>query len=122
MWSLSFPAPLKEYIDCIVQVHMTISLPEKGGKPKGLLNDKDRAAVYIQSSGGDITWMMRPVFNRGLNYVEDIMKFMDVNKFETLLVDGTGYTEEERLAAIEKAKGKIDDIIKKIDLKDPLLV
>ena len=69
MWSLSFPAPLKEYIDCIVQVHMTISLPEKGGKPKGLLNDKDRAAVYIQSSGGDITWMMRPVFNRGLNYV-----------------------------------------------------
>jgi len=122
MWSLSFPAPLKEYIDCIVQEHMTISFPEKGGKPKGLLNDKDRAAVYIQSSGGDITWMMKPIFNRGLNYVEDIMKFMGINKFETLLVDKTGYTEEERLAAIEKAKGKIDDIIKKIDLKDPLLV
>ena len=39
MWSLSFPAPLKEYIDCIVQTDKTISL-EKGKKPKGLLNDK----------------------------------------------------------------------------------
>ena len=36
MWSLSFPAPLKEYIDCIVQEEKTISF-EKGKKPKGLL-------------------------------------------------------------------------------------
>ncbi len=122
MWSLSFPAPLKEYIDCIVQEQMTISFPEKGGKPKGLLNDKDRAVVYIQSSGGDIPWLMRPVFNRGLNYIEDIMKFMGINKFETLLVDGTGYTEEERIDTIEKAKGKIDGIIEKIDIKNHLLV
>ena len=122
MWSLSFPAPLKEYIDCIVQEHMTISFPEKGGKPKGLLNDKDRAVIYIQSSGGNITWMMRPVFNRGLNYIEDIMKFMGINKFETLLVDGTGYTEDERVAAITKATEKIDGVIEKIDIKDLLLV
>lgn len=122
MWSISFPAPLKEYIDCIVQEHMTISFPEKGGKPKGLLNDKERAIVYIQSSGGEITWIMRPIFNRGLNYIEDIMKFMGINKFETLLVDGTGYTEEERLAAIKKAEEKIDAIIKKIEVKDMSLV
>lgn len=122
MWSISFPAPLKEYIDCIVQEHITISFPEKGGKPKGLLNDKERALVYIQSSGGEITWIMRPIFNRGLNYIEDIMKFMGINKFETLLVDGTGYTEEERLAAIKKAEEKIDAIIKKIEVKDMSLV
>lgn len=101
---------------------MTISFPEKGGKPKGLLNDKERALVYIQSSGGEITWIMRPIFNRGLNYIEDIMKFMGINKFETLLVDGTGYTEEERLAAIKKAEEKIDAIIKKIEVKDMSLV
>jgi FMN-dependent NADH-azoreductase len=122
MWSLSFPATLKEYIDCIVQEHMTISFPEKGGKPKGLLNGKDRALVYIQSSGGDIRWMIRPIFNKGLNYIEDIMKLMGISKFETLLVGGTGCTEEERRAAIEKAKEKIDGIIEKIDVKDPLLV
>jgi FMN-dependent NADH-azoreductase len=122
MWSLSFPAPFKEYIDCIVQVHKTITFPEKGEKPEGLLKDKPRTAVYIQSSGGNIAWMMRPIFNKGLDYIEDIMKFMGISNFERLLVDGTGTTEEERTAAIEKAKEKITGIIEKIDVKETVLM
>ena len=110
MWSLSFPAPLKEYIDCIVQEEKTISF-EKGKKPKGLLDDKERAVVYIQSSGGNVPWMLRPILNKGLNYVEDIIKFMGIKKFEELLVDDTGFTEEEKQEAINKAYEKIDDII-----------
>ena len=121
MWSLSFPAPLKEYIDCIVQAHKTITFPNKGEKPEGLLNDKPRTVVYIQSSGGNIPWMMRPMFNKGLDYIEDIMKFMGISKFERLLVDGTGTTEQEKQAAIESAKEKIDSIIEKIDVKEPVL-
>ena len=116
MWSLSFPAPLKEYIDCIVQVGKTITFPEDADKPKGLLNDKPRNVVYIQSSGGNIAWAMRPIFNKGLNYIEDIMKFMGISGFERLLVDGTGTTEEDRRIAIEKAKEKIDSIIDKMDI------
>jgi FMN-dependent NADH-azoreductase len=46
------------------------------------------------------------------------MKAMGISKFERLLVDGTGTTEEERLAAIEKAKEKIDDIIDKIQVEE----
>ena len=122
MWSLSFPAPLKEYIDCIVQAHKTITFPEKGEKPEGLLNDKSRAAVYIQSSGGNIAWMMRPILNKGLDYIEDIMKFIGINKFERLLVDGTGTTEEDKRIAIEKAKEKIDEFIQKMDVKEGMLV
>lgn len=122
MWSLSFPAPLKEYIDCIVQVDKTITLPEKGEKPKGLLNDKPRTVIYIQSSGGSIAWMMRPMFNKGLDYIDDIMKFMGISKFEKLLVDGTGTTEEERKDAIESAKEKIDGVIEKIDIKETVLL
>ena len=53
MWSLSFPAPLKEYIDCIVMDGKTISIKEN--KIEGLLNDKKRGMVYIQSSGGKYT-------------------------------------------------------------------
>jgi FMN-dependent NADH-azoreductase len=116
MWSLSFPAPLKEYIDCIVQVHKTITFPENGEKPIGLLNDKNRTVIYIQSSGGNILWIMRPMFNKGLDYIEDIMKLLGISKFEKLLVDGTGTTEEDRITAIEKAKEKIDGIIEKIDV------
>ncbi|MHC1681812.1 MAG: FMN-dependent NADH-azoreductase [Clostridiaceae bacterium] len=121
MWSLSFPAPLKEYIDCIVQVDKTITFPEKGEKPKGLLNDKPRTVIYIQSSGGNITWMMRPMFNKGLDYIEDIMKFMGMSEFERLLVDGTGTTEEERIDAIDKAKEKIDGVIEKVYIKETIL-
>lgn len=114
MWSLSFPAPLKEYIDCIVQVGKTITF--SSDKPEGLLKDKRRTMVYIQSSGGNIPWIMKSVFNRGLNYVEDIMKFMGIKKFEELLVDGTGVTEEERLKAIEEAKEEIADVIEDITI------
>lgn len=122
MWSLSFPAPLKEYIDCIIQTDKTITFPEKGEKPKGLLNDKSRAVVYIQSSGGKIPWMTRPILNKGVDYIEDIMKFIGINKFERLLVDGTGTTEEEKRTAIEQAKEKIDEMIEKIDVKVSMLV
>lgn len=109
MWSLSFPAPLKEYIDCIMQDQKTISFDN--GKPEGLLNDKPRTVVYVQSSGAHIPWLLKPVMNKGLNYIEDIMKFMGIKKFEELLVDGTGFTEEEKKEAINKAYEKIDDII-----------
>lgn len=109
MWSLSFPSPLKEYIDCVVMDGKTISINEN--KIEGLLKDKPRGMVYIQASGGNIPWMLRMVMNKGLNYIEDIMKVMGIKRFEELLVDGTGFTEEEKNQAVEKAKLKIDDVI-----------
>ncbi len=115
MWSLSFPAPLKEYIDCIVQDDKTIKITEN--KFEGLLNDKPRAVIYIQSSGAHIPWILKPVLNKGLNYIDNIMKVMGIKHFEELLVDGTGFTEEERKEAIDKAIEKIDDIVKHIKFK-----
>ena len=41
-------------------------------------------------------WMMNPFFNKGLHYIEDMMKFMGIKKFDELLVDGTGDTPEEK--------------------------
>lgn len=112
MWSLSFPAPLKEYIDCIVMDGKTIKIKEN--KIEGLLNDKLRGMVYIQSSGAHIPWMLRIVLNKGLNYIEDIAKSMGIKRFEELLVDGTGFTDEEKNNAIELAKEKIDGIIDEV--------
>lgn len=115
MWSLSFPAPLKEYMDCIIQVGKTISF--EGMMPKGLLDDKPRPVVYVQSSGANIMWMMNPLFNKGLHYIEDMMKFMGIKKFEELLVDGTGETPEEKEKAIEKAKKKIKAVVKHLEFE-----
>ena len=116
MWSLSFPAPLKEYIDCIVQEEKTISF-EKGKKPKGLLDDKERAVVYIQSSGGNIPWILDPIMDKGENYVAQIMKAMGVKNVLELKVDATGTTEEERENAIRDAEEKIDSILDRINLE-----
>jgi len=112
MWSLSFPSPLKEYIDCIVMEGKTIHI--ENNQVEGLLTDKERGMIYIQSSGGSIPWFLRIVMNKGLNYVHDIMKFIGINKFEELLVDGTGSTEEEKIDAIQKALKKIDSVIDEV--------
>ena len=116
MWSLSFPAPLKEYIDCIVQEEKTISF-EKGKKPKGLLDDKERAVVYIQFSGGNIPWILDPIMDKGENYVAQIMKAMGIKNVQELKVDATGTTEEERENAIREAEEKIDSILDRINLE-----
>lgn len=116
MWSLSFPAPLKEYIDCIVQEEKTISF-EKGKKPKGLLDDKERTVVYIQSSGGNIPWILDPIMDKGENYVAQIMKAMGIKNVQELKVDATGTTEEERENAIREAEEKIDSILDRINLE-----
>jgi FMN-dependent NADH-azoreductase len=112
MWSLSFPAPLKEYIDCIIQSNKTIAFNNE--KPYGLLNNKDRTFIYVQSSGANIPWIIRPALNKGLNYIHDIMKFIGIIKFEELLVDGTGVSELERQEAIERAVSRIDSIVDQI--------
>lgn len=116
MWSLSFPAPLKEYIDCIVQADKTISF-EEGKRPKGLLNDKNRALVYIESSGGNIPWVLDAIMDKGENYVAKIMKFIGIKHVQELKVDGTGKSEEERKNAIKKAEENIDSILVGIDLE-----
>lgn len=114
MWSLSFPAPLKEYIDCIVQDKQTISFDS--GKPEGLLNDKPRTMVYIQSSGAHLNWMNKPALNKGIHYIESISKILGIAKFEKLLVDGTGYTKQEQEEAIKKGIEKIDPVIKNLKI------
>ncbi len=109
MWSLSFPAPVKEYIDCVIQAGKTIEF--RDDKPHGLLDNKSRLFIYVQASGAHIPWLIRPALNKGLNYVHDVMRFIGISRFEELLVDGTGTSDEERQEAIDHAMKKIDDII-----------
>ena len=112
MWSLSFPAPVKEYLDCIIQAGKTISFEDN--KPHGLMDDKQRIFIYVQSSGTNIPWILKPALSKGLNYVHEIMKFIGINTFDELLVDGTGTTEEERQDAIKIATDKIPQLIEKL--------
>lgn len=114
LWSMSFPSPLKEYLDCVVQNGKTVLINED--KVEGLLKDKKRRMIYVQSSGGKIPFLLRGKMSQGVEYVEDLVKFMGIEKFKELLVNGTGFTRESRLDAEEKAILKIDEIID--DLED----
>ncbi len=112
MWSMSFPAPVKEYFDCVIQSDKTIEFVDN--KPHGLLSNKHRTFIYVQSSGADLPWIIKPVLNKGLNYIEDIVKFIGIENFIELPVSGTGTSEDERLEAIQKAESKIDGIVHKL--------
>ena len=112
MWSLSFPAPVKEYLDCIIQSGKTITF--ENNKPHGLMDDKHRVFIYVQSSGANIPWILKPALSKGLNYVHEIMKFIGIRTFDELLVDGTGSSEEERQNAIKNATDNISPLIEKL--------
>ena len=112
MWSLSFPAPVKEYLDCIIQTGKTIAF--ENDLPHGLLNDKRRIFIYVQSSGAKVPWILRNVLNKGLNYVHDMMDFLGIDTFKELLVDGTGTSEADRQNAIQKATQEIEPLVSKL--------
>ncbi|QVK17585.1 NAD(P)H-dependent oxidoreductase [Mycoplasmatota bacterium] len=112
MWNLMFPARLKEYLDCIIQNEITVKIgPEEIG---GLLNDKIRTMVYIQSSGGAIPWLLEGKINHGGTYIKDIFKFTGIKNYYEILVDKTGFTDEEQHDAIERGKQKAKDLVSKL--------
>lgn len=112
MWSLSFPSILKRYIDCIIINNRVIKTsPEK---VTGLLHDKERNMIYIQSSGGVYPKILGGNVNHGIDYFHDIFKFLGINKFEKILVQGVDMPSIGKDEAIRKANEDIDKIINKL--------
>lgn len=112
MWSAFFPARLITYIDCVIQKDKAIKINDEN--VEGLLNDKARKAVYIQSSGGAFPKILSGKINHGTNYLEDIFNFIGIKDFYKLMVEGTGEDEIGIGEAKEKAFEDMDKIIKKM--------
>ncbi len=112
MWNVSFPSILKRYVDCIIINNKVIKVsPEE---VIGLLDDKKRDMVYIQSSGGVYPKIFGGKFNHGVDYFHDTFKFLGINKFEKILVQGVDVPDIGRDEAIKKAYKDADDIVEKI--------
>lgn len=112
MWSISFPSVLKKYIDCICINNKLISITNDD--VTGLLHDKKRSLVYIQSSGGDYPALLTRITNHGLTYMKDLFNFLGVYNFIPILVEGTEQKNIGKEKAIEKAAEKFDSAISKI--------
>ncbi|QUH27672.1 FMN-dependent NADH-azoreductase [Vallitalea guaymasensis] len=111
MWSIFFPSMLKQYLDCIIQDKKLINIDTVNNKVSGLLGDKKRKMVYIQSSGAKIPFLISPFMNKGVNYLHDIFKFLGLKKFDKILVDGVDDSSVGRDMAIQNATEEIDDMI-----------
>lgn len=111
MWSLFFPAILKQYLDCIIIQDKLIDI--SSDHVKGLLGDKERKMVYVQSSGGiypiALTWKL----NQGLKYLEDTFAFLGMSDFKKILVEGVESPKVGRDLAIQYSKEDIDHLMRR---------
>lgn len=111
MWDLSFPARLKMYIDCICLGGKVIDLSKEKDKPKGLLGDKSRTMVYLQTSGGDFPLFIEFKVNHGVQYCKDLFKGLGIKHFKKILVEGVVQYETEQDKYLKKAYEQIDQLI-----------
>lgn len=119
MWSISFPSILKRYVDCVVIKDRTIKISQE--EVVGLLGDKTRNMVYIQSSGGVYPKLLNWKINHGVDYFHDLFKFLGVDKFEKILVQGTDDEDVGIENAKVKAYSEVDDVIEKFS-REPMFV
>lgn len=109
MWSLMFPGRLKNYIDVVIQNGKTILISPDC--VQGLLDDKERRMVYIESSGAKYTNLIMSRLDYGTDYMQAIMKFLGIKKFIHLPVEGTGSNNEGIAGALMNATSEIEDIL-----------
>ncbi len=111
MWSVFFPSILKQYLDCIILGGKVINIDQAQNKVEGLLDNKTRKMLYIQSSGGDIPIIIARKMNHGVHYLRDIFKFLGVKKFDRLLVEGVDDHDIGKEKAIKRAVEDMEDIL-----------
>lgn len=106
MWNFGIPYKLKHYIDVIVQPGYTFSFsPEEGYK--GLVTGKPIATIYARG-GAYGSGTGAEAFDLQKAYLEHILGFIGFGNFQTILVEPTLASPEDKekvmAAAGEQAK------------------
>lgn len=96
MWNLGLPSRLKTYIDTICVAGKSFKYTEKG--PQGLL--KNKKCLHIHASGG---FHSNDPMNHADPYLRDIMKFMGVDDYRNIIIEGHGAIPDRADAIIKEA-------------------
>lgn len=112
MWSMNMPYVLKQYIDSIIVNGKTVNITEED--VTGLLDDKHRQMVIIQSSGGKYPKILNRFMNHGITYLKDIFTFLGIKDIETIYVEGIE-SESAKEEAIYKSIIDSDKVIHKLE-------
>ncbi|MCG6918647.1 MAG: NAD(P)H-dependent oxidoreductase [Deltaproteobacteria bacterium] len=101
MWNFGIPYKLKHYIDVIVQPGYTFSFsPEEGYK--GLMTGKAVAAIYARG-GAYGSGTGAESYDLQKAYLEHILGFIGFSDFQTILVEPTLSSPEQKDKAIKAA-------------------
>ena len=102
MWNFGIPYKLKHYIDVIVQPGYTFSFsPEEGYK--GLVIDKPVAVIYARG-GAYGSGTGAESYDLQKAYLEHILGFIGFKDFQTLLVEPTLVSPEEKQKIMEESR------------------
>lgn len=101
MWNLSFPAELKMYLDSVCVVGKTFSYTPNGAI--GLLSDKDKKCLCIHSNGG---LHYGKVEDHSIPYLISIMRFMGVDNYSSIVIEGVDAQPGNAHRYIEMAANK----------------
>lgn len=109
MWSLAFPARLKAYIDCVVLNGRAVKVSQN--RAEGLLGDRPRRMVFVQSCGGTYGSLLSARWNYGAIYLKNLFLFLGMEDFIRLPVDGTGQADIGEECAVSRATARIASVL-----------
>jgi len=105
MWNLGLPPRVKTYIDTIFVVGKTFKYTAKG--PEGLL--KTKKCLHLHASGG---FHSKDPMNHSDSFLRDVFKFMGVDDFRSLIVEGHAAVPDRAQTIIKEAYAKIPSLVK----------
>jgi len=104
MWNLGMPPRVKTYIDTILVVGKTFKYTAKG--VEGLL--KGKKCLHLHASGG---FHSKDPRNYTTSYLSDVFKFIGVEDFKSLTVEGHEATPDSAEMIIKEAYLKIPTLV-----------
>jgi len=107
MWNLSLPPKVKVYIDTVMIANRTFKYTEHG--PVGLLTDKK--ALHVHASGGIYTEGPAQGMEFGNSYLKSVLRFMGVEDFNSVHLEGTNMTQTGGGEIKEKAHSELEKLV-----------
>jgi len=109
MWNLGLPGRLKNYLDTIVLQGTTVEIRDSG--IHGLLGDRERKALFIQSCGGRFGHAPLSLLNLGWHQVRMVLSALGFASVRLLPVDACGSTHEAWEKAVCRGLLAIDSCL-----------
>lgn len=104
LWNLGLPAHVKAYVDTICVAGKTFRYTEKG--PQGLLENKK--CLHVHASGG---FHSQDPHNHADPYFRDIMNFIGITDYRTLLMEGHGVFPDKAETMLQECFDRIPEFV-----------